>query len=125
MKSSTCISTLGITNPPSHHQNSHQARQPKQAHPSLQTGRTFNTRLDNSRIPRRKHSRHAEVGRLTDFLGSEKGIVQGVARRPVVASRDAVGDRDGQVKDGVVVLIVEAEGLADGDLDGILSAGTR
>jgi hypothetical protein len=24
-----------------------------------------------------------------------------------------------------VVLVVEAEGLADGDLDGILSAGTR
>ncbi len=101
--------------PPSQHQHPNHTHQPKPPHPPPPSSRTTrpSRSLHTRRIARRKHHRHARIPRRPHRLGGQQRVVEGVARRPVRARRDAVGDRDGQVEDGVVVLAVEAEGLAD------------
>lgn len=80
-------------------------------------------RLDNGGIPRRKHDGQVVGARDVDLLGREQRVGNGVAGGTGAAGGDAVGDGDGDVEDGVVVLAVEAEVLADGDLGGVSCVG--
>ena len=100
----------------SHHQRSNQPRETQPPHTAPPARRAVRVRLDARRIARGKHDGHARVARRTHLLGGQQRVVEGVARRAVRAGRDAVGDRDGQVEDCVVVFAVETERLADGDL---------
>lgn len=73
--------------------------------------------LDLGRVTGREQYANAGVGRRgVDLLGLEQGVVELVAPRPRRVVGDAVGDRDGQVKDGVVVRPIESVVLADGYL---------
>ncbi|MBE3046977.1 hypothetical protein IMZ48_31505 [Candidatus Bathyarchaeota archaeon] len=67
-------------------------------------------------VPGREQDADAVGGRGVNVLGRQHLVVQPVAVGPVVVFLDAVRDGDGEVEDGIVVLVVEAEVLPDGDL---------
>lgn len=71
-------------------------------------------------VPWRKQDPDVVGGRGVDVLGRHHVVVQAVAVRSVVVVVDAIRDSDGQVEDGVVVFIVEAEVLPDRDLGAVL-----
>lgn len=73
--------------------------------------------LDLGGVAGREQDAHGVGGRGVDLLGRQQRVVERVAVGAAGARLDAVGDGDGHIEDGVVVVAVELEVLADGDLD--------
>ena len=121
-------------NPPSPQQNNPQDRRTQPPHPPRAThplasatpferpqpiGLAVCGRPNNGGIPRRKHDGQVVGAHDIDLLGREHRVGNGIAGRTGDTGGDAVGDGDGDVEDGVVVLAVETEVLADGDLGSV------
>jgi len=71
------------------------------------------TWLNRSGTPRRKQHRNV-IGALNVYLlRSQKRILEHIARRAIAPLLNPVGNRDGEVKNGIVIFPVEPEVLTD------------
>jgi hypothetical protein len=83
----------------------------KETHPAVNL-----VKLNSRRIARRKQDADLVGGLDVNLFGREQIVDQNVTWRSVVGRLDAVGHGDGHVENGVVLFVVEAEALPDGDL---------